>query len=141
MTNSLNQVTIAGRRSSIIEESKTEAHMSLYALTSSKGDGTLKVQGILKDKEINILVDSGFTHNFVSQNLVKQLQLRTEPCSTFQVIVANGDNILCSNIINVVQWTMAGEIFTAMTNVIPLGGYDLILGASWMSMVPMRLLL
>lgn len=109
--------------------------MSLHALTGSKGDVTLKIQGVLKDKKISILVDSGSTHNFVSQNLVKQLQLRTDPCSTFQVIVANGEHIPCSNFIESVQWTMAGEDFKASANVIPLGGYDLILGDDWMSMV------
>lgn len=112
-----------------------EPHMSLHALIGSKGDDTLKVKGLIQGKPINILVDTGSTNNFISQQLVKQLQLQTAPCSPFQILVANGDHLSCSNTVEKLMWTMAGENFSTRANVIHLGGYDLILGVDWMSQV------
>lgn len=50
------------------ETTETEAtsKISLHAITGSKGSGTLKVQGFLLGRKINILLDSGSSNNFIS---------------------------------------------------------------------------
>lgn len=52
-------------------EKETEPAISLHAITGGKGNHTIKIAGQMKKKTISILVDSGSTHNFVSQSLVK----------------------------------------------------------------------
>lgn len=115
-------------------ESNTEAKVSLHALMGSTGTGTIKVQGLIQNKPISILLDSGSTHNFVSQRLAKLLSLRTTPCTPFKITVANGEHLECKSSIDHLFWSMAGHKFSTHVNVIPLGGYDIILGVEWMSL-------
>lgn len=116
-------------------ESNTETKVSLHALMGSTGTGTIKVQGLLQNKPISILLDSRLTHNFVSKRLAKLLSLRTTPCTPFQITVANGEHLECTSSIDNLSWSMAGQTFSTHVNVIPLGGYDIILVVEWMSLV------
>lgn len=109
------------------EQKEKESAISLHAITGSKGSHTLKVQGKIKNRVVKILVDSGSTNNFISQGIAKQLQLATSPCTPFQVIVANGEKINCKGSVDSLTWEIAGQLFTSKVNVIPLGGYDLVL--------------
>lgn len=88
---------------------KNEVKVSLNAMTGSKGACTLKVQGYLKGKLIHILIDSGSTHNFLSQHLAKQLHLRLKPCSPFTVTVANGAKLCCTTTTGDINWQMTGK--------------------------------
>lgn len=110
-----------------------EAKISIQAMSGSTGNCTLKLLGAIKGRTVSILVDSGSTHNFIPQALVKQLQLTTAPCNSFDITVANGERILCSTVLEEVQWQMSNQKFSSRMNVIPLGGYDIILGVKWMS--------
>lgn len=104
-------------------------------MNGSSGNCTLKLQGLLQGRLVHILVDSGSTHNFISQNLVKTLALKPNPCSPFNIVVANGDSIRCNSTVEPVKWSMADQQFEVNMHVIPLGGYDMILGVHWMTMV------
>lgn len=104
-------------------------------MLGSTGMCTLKLQGLIKSTPVSILVDSGSTHNFVSLSLVKHLQLNTSPCSPFQITVANGEKVQCSTRVEGLTWKVDNNIFHGDLNVIPLGGYDIILGVSWMTEV------
>lgn len=110
----------------------TEAKISLQAIRGSTGNCTLKLQGSIKGRNVSILVDSGSTHNIISQALAKQLQLKTNPCSAFDITVANGEKVRCETVLDEVKWQMSNHTFTSEMNVIPLGGYDIILGVKWM---------
>lgn len=109
--------------------------VSIHALMGSKSTKSLKIQGKLQGRDLSILFDSGSTHNFLSLGLAKKLQLRLKPCSLIQVTVANGENLLCSSLVENLEWSMAGECFETDVHVLPLGGYDLILGVEWMTSV------
>lgn len=67
--------------------------------------------------------------------MVKQLQMRTKPCSPFNVTVENGEKLNCSSTTGLITWLMADKEFTGDFNIIPLGGYDLTLGVKWMAEV------
>lgn len=67
--------------------------------------------------------------------MVKVLNLRTQPCSSFSITVANGEKLSCEASVNEVNWTKADKLFTYQMNVIPLGGYDMILGVHLMAQV------
>ncbi|KAL8135097.1 hypothetical protein AgCh_009933 [Apium graveolens] len=107
------------------DEKKIEdATISIHAIMGSRGDHTLKIAGLMMKRRISILIDSGATHSFISQGLVKQLKLPTRSCDKFNVTVANGDKIPCSRMVEYAKWTMDGRNFNTNLNVIPLGGYD-----------------
>ncbi|XP_074346537.1 uncharacterized protein LOC141685327 [Apium graveolens] len=87
-------------------EGEEIAKISLHAMTGSVGSCTIKLKGQIKGKTITILVD-----------------------------MANGQRMQCATEINRVSWTMSDHAFHCKMNVIPLGGYDLILGVKWMATV------
>lgn len=117
------------------EKEENDVGISVHAIMGSKKAQTLKIQGQIKNKVISELVDSGSTHNFISMGLVKKLQLPVEACKPFGVTVANGDKLMCTSKSKAVHWRMADKVFITDMNIIPLGGYDLILGVNWMQIV------
>lgn len=82
-----------------------------------------------------MLLDSGWTHNFISQTLVKKIQLTTESCLPIKVTVANGETISCKRKITQFGWKLAQGEFQTPMYVIPLWGYDTVLGVQWMQTV------
>lgn len=117
------------------KEEESAAKVSLHAMNGSQGNGTIKLHGILQGHQVSILVDSGSSHDFLSQNLAKSLRLKTNPCIPFGITIADGNKVQCSTTVEPVSWSMAGEKFTTNMNLISLGGYDIILGAQWMTNV------
>ena len=109
------------------EGSNKSADVSLHAISGTQGLHTLQIKGTIKSRTVTLLVDTGSTHSFISQQLVKQLRLPVTPCEGFTVTVASGDKLHCNQLVQGVKWLMAGKIFTANFHVIPVGGYDLIL--------------
>lgn len=49
--------------------------ISFHAILGKYSGSTMKVEGSIAGKSVLILVDSGSTHNFISENLVKELNL------------------------------------------------------------------
>ena len=72
--------------------SETELEISINALTRSVGHSTLRIQGNIKGKPINVLVDSGSTHSFIVPRWAKEGMelLHTNPLS---ITVANGEKL------------------------------------------------
>lgn len=114
---------------------KDDCGVSIHALLGTHGVHTIKLQGQVHNSFISLLLDSGSTHNFVAQALVKKHQLKTEPCTPFKVIVANGETIQCDKMISNFEWSMTQGQFKTSMYVIPLGGYDAVLGIQWMKTV------
>ena len=52
----------------IVEVSEIE----LKTITDFSSKGTMKLKGMLKDKEVVVLINSGVTHNFIHQALVEE---------------------------------------------------------------------
>lgn len=69
---------------------ETEIQMRTIMGFSSKG--TMKLKGVVKDKEVLILIDSGATHNFIHQVLVEELKLTIEEGTAFGVTIGDGSN-------------------------------------------------
>ncbi|KAL2245963.1 UNVERIFIED_CONTAM: Retrovirus-related Pol polyprotein from transposon [Sesamum indicum] len=52
--------------------------VSLNAICKKLSHGTMRVKGHVNGREIQILVDSGSTHSFINEKLMKALDLKTE---------------------------------------------------------------
>ena len=57
---------------------------------------TLKIEGYIKKKKVIVLIDSGSTHNFIHYKLAKALNCFVYPTPEFQVMIADGVTINCS---------------------------------------------
>jgi hypothetical protein len=74
------------------------------------------------------LLDSGSTHNFISESTAQRtgLPLQHRPCLTATVV--NDDRVSCVGIIRQAAITIHGDIFLVDLFVMPLAGYDMVLG-------------
>ncbi|CAH9078190.1 unnamed protein product [Cuscuta epithymum] len=95
------------------------------------------VKGLLKgnqgERQVDILIDCGSTHNFVSQKLITEMQLPFQQLGEFQVELGNGERVRnngrCEKLQIKVQDVMIKQDFY----VLDLGGSNLILGLEWLA--------
>ncbi|XP_068666495.1 uncharacterized protein [Aristolochia californica] len=114
----------------MIEEAPPE--ISLHAITGQKSPKTMQVRAQIFDWELVGLVDSGSTHNFLSLMTAQHLQLQILSHPTATVSVANGEKVPSYGISKPVNFTTGTTLFHAEFFVIPLAGFDLVLGIKWL---------
>lgn len=81
----------------VAEEDDT-AEISFHAILGKSSYATMKLQGTLNGRHVLILVDSGSTHNFVSEKLVEELQLQAQAVPSFGVQIGKGQVITCNQL-------------------------------------------
>ncbi|KAD2804421.1 hypothetical protein E3N88_37798 [Mikania micrantha] len=95
------EVEAEEENAAIPEEKESEdpvedmAEISLHAIFGKSHTTTMKVLGTLNSTEVLILIDSGSTHNFISDILIHELSLITQVVNPFGVQIGNGDIIRC----------------------------------------------
>ncbi|XP_039066152.1 uncharacterized protein LOC120211739 [Hibiscus syriacus] len=112
-----------------LEEKDPE--ISMNAITGSLGSSTLRIQGFIKGKPLSILIDSGSTHNFVTNRWAKE-GLKVEETNPLVITVANGDKLCSTTKSKKLSWEMQDFLFAHDFRVLPLGGSDMVLGVDWM---------
>lgn len=115
---------------SLEDDSKVE--VSAHALQGTQGLHTLKIEGLIKKLPVTMLVDTGSTHNFISQLLVKKLGIQTSTCTAMKVTLADGSQSQCTKLVSGLKWQAGNTLFQSDFLVLPLGGYDSILGIQWL---------
>ncbi|XP_021848493.1 uncharacterized protein [Spinacia oleracea] len=110
----------------------TEPLISMSALSGSQGFSTMRVRGVVQGKPIQILVDSGSTHNFVDLSIAQKLGCKVETIPPQAITVADGNHLACQHICKGFTWTMQGISFEADVLLIPLGSCDMVLGVQWL---------
>ncbi|XP_068666354.1 uncharacterized protein [Aristolochia californica] len=114
----------------IVEEEPPE--ISLHAITRQKPPKTMQVRAQVLDQELVGLVDSGSSHNFLSLTVAQQLQLQILPHPTATVSVANGEKVPSYWINKAVNFSIGSSLFRAEFFIIPLAGFDMVLGIKWL---------
>ncbi|KAL4313107.1 hypothetical protein GQ457_01G008060 [Hibiscus cannabinus] len=118
----------------LTEETENEEgalEISINALLGSVGYSTIRIQGSIKGRPLNILVDSGSTHSFVTETWAKEgLELvQTNPLT---ITVANGEQLHSTAKSKQLGWRMQGHYFEHDFRVLKMGGSDMVLGVDWM---------
>ncbi|GJY71259.1 retrotransposon gag domain, retroviral aspartyl protease [Tanacetum coccineum] len=109
------------------------AEISLHAILGKPHPTTMKVHGMLHSTEVLILIDGGSTHNFISDVLVNELKLATQPLAPFGVQIGNGDVIRCGQICKSLPVQINDLKITEDFHPFSLGGADLVLGIQWLA--------
>jgi len=78
------------------------------------------------------LLDTGSSHTFINAGLLDRLHCNVVDISPMEVRVANGQTILCSQLVKGFSWWVQGYTFTVDALVLPLGAYDMVLGMTWL---------
>ncbi|XP_076944279.1 uncharacterized protein LOC143614842 [Bidens hawaiensis] len=121
-----------------VEESTTDPvqdqdpQISLNAITGNPSFSTMKIVGNIGTKPLQILIDSGSTHNFLNDKLATKLQCPVQAVSNMPVTIADGNKLNCMKICKDFQWNMQGNWFKGDMLIIPLSSYDVVLGIQWL---------
>lgn len=95
----------------------------------------MRVKGIMGRLVITVLVESGSTHNFLSNDIAKKLGLKSRSEGYFEVANANGEKLISSGRCKEVCMTLQGVPIVVDLYLLPLEGCDTLLGAQWLRML------
>ena len=112
-----------------------EPQISLYALTGWSSPKTMRVTAQVETLEVVALIDSGSTHNFISDRVAQLLRLSVISTDPFPVRVANGEKINCQGRFEQVTVHLQGIPFMLTLYALPIAGLDLVLGVQWLEML------
>ena len=79
------------------------------------------------------LLDSGSTHNFIAEDAALRTGLPLQRRPRLTVTVANGERVSCPGVIRQAPLTIDNDTFRVDLFVMPLAGYDLVLGTQWLA--------
>ncbi|KAJ0095624.1 hypothetical protein Patl1_16955 [Pistacia atlantica] len=61
---------VEGEKEVVATDSPTDPLISLHAISGSLGNRTMRVRAVIHHQELNALIDSGSSHNFINQSMV-----------------------------------------------------------------------
>ncbi|KAK1669733.1 hypothetical protein QYE76_057892 [Lolium multiflorum] len=102
--------------------------VSLHAMAGIKTAKTMLLPVTIKGERLTALVDTGSTHNFLSNTAMRRLALQPAGSEKYSVTVANGDRLTCQGVARQVPVLVGDEPFSIDCVGIDLGCYDFILG-------------
>ena len=114
------------------DHQEAQPEISLHALSGWSDYRTMRVTARIGQCEMVVLIDSGSTHNFISEKIANLLQLPVVPTKHFNVKVANGGPLKCQGRFENVQVLLQGIPFYLTLYALPLIGLDLVLGVHWL---------
>ena len=80
-----------------------------------------------------MLIDSGASHNFISEHIVSELRLRCDPTQKFGVQMGNGDEVKTSGVCQGLCLQLAEIEVMADFFPLKLGTSDVVLGFQWLA--------
>jgi hypothetical protein len=106
--------------------------ISLNAIIRISTAETMRLAVQITTTTLTALVDSGSTHSFISVEAVSRLHLLPIHRPGLQVKVANDDQVACDSIYKDTRFTIDDKEFVLDSFVIPLAGYNMVLGVHWL---------
>jgi hypothetical protein len=116
-----------------LEDPAEQPRISLIAIAGVRSRDTMQVLVRFCAVTVTALLDSGSTHNFVSAPAAARCGLCFIPRTNISVTVANGDKVPATGVFRDTPFSINNEAFWADFFVLPLGGYDLVLGTDWLA--------
>lgn len=80
-----------------------------------------------------MLVDSGSTHSFIDEQLIGHLPGVVQLSKPVKVRVADGGLLQCDKQLPDCSWWLQGRCYKSNLKLLPLNGYDAILGMDWLA--------
>jgi len=108
-------------------------HLSLNALKGVTSLNTLRVIGKIEKQPIVFLIDSGSTHNFISNHVADRLHCNLTNIKALTVQVADGGIMDCTSMCSNFQWSIQGVDFVIDVFTLDLKNCDMILGIQWLA--------
>ncbi|KAH9703219.1 hypothetical protein KPL70_011043 [Citrus sinensis] len=122
--------------SDVVEETIIVGDISsLNALAGQNTPRSLRLIGEINQQPVQVLIDSGSTHNFIKPAVAEVLGLAVQDTTTFRVYIGNGDSLVCRYVCSQVALSMQGHVFYIDLYVLPIEGPDIVLGIQWLQLL------
>ncbi|CAA0831880.1 Unknown protein [Striga hermonthica] len=108
---------------------------SLHAVAGVPVSTTIQLPVSLAATSFIALVDSGSTHSFIGEAAARNTGLPVDSRPRLTAMVANGERVACPGVLRQAPVVIHGITFTVDLFVMPLAGYDVVLGTNWMAML------
>jgi len=105
---------------------------SLRAVAGMPICDSMQVRVTVGAVTLTALLDTGSTHNFIAEAAAARTGLAVQSSPRLTATVANGERIACPGVLCQASIAIAGENFCVDLYVMPLAGYDVVLGTQWM---------
>jgi hypothetical protein len=113
---------------------ETEAPVfSLHAVAGVAIGKTMQIHVSVGAMSLIALLDTGSTHSFIAEDAARRTGLPVQSRPRLTATVANGEKVPCSGVLHQAPLTVDDLGFTVDLFVMPLAGYDLVLGTNWMA--------
>ncbi|KAF7826330.1 Retrotransposable element Tf2 [Senna tora] len=106
--------------------------LSLNSVVGITSGRTMKLMGKIRGKEVVIMIDSGATHNFISEELVKRMGLEIEKTKSYRVTLGDGYTVQQQGCCKGLEIEMQGLRVCENFYLFNLGDVDMILGVEWL---------
>lgn len=91
----------------MLDVKSKEVDLSLNSLVGLDSPKTMKMKGLIENKCVVVLIHSGASHNFIVENLVKELNLPRSPSWSYGIMLETGDLIQVMSICKGVVHTLS----------------------------------
>ncbi|XP_061351088.1 uncharacterized protein LOC133296155 [Gastrolobium bilobum] len=109
------------------------SEISLNALFGHYSPRSFRLTGTIFGKQVQVLIDGGSTHNFITHKMATYLGLVLQTLEPFIVQVGNGEGLQCRAYCKEVPLVMQSHSFSVELYALELKGADIVLGVQWLS--------
>lgn len=102
------------------------------AMRGTNAVRTLKLHAYIGSHQAIVVVDSGSSHNFISEQMASLFQSWTPLKQQMSIRVADGSQLSCTHEVANCSWSTQGTLFNTSFIILPLKCYDAILGMEWL---------
>lgn len=106
---------------------------SLHAVAGVAVSSTIQLRVQVGAATFTALVDTGSTHSFIGETAAQRAGLLVDTRPRLTATVANGERISCPGVLRQAPVVIDGLTFAVDLYVMPLAGYDVVLGTNWMA--------
>ena len=106
---------------------------SLHAVAGVTMARTVRIQVTIGSTPLIALLDTGSTHNFIAEDTAVRSGLPIQSRPRLKATVANGEKVPCPGVIRSAPLVVQDDVFIVDLFVMPLAGFDVILGMQWMA--------
>ncbi|KAK2651008.1 hypothetical protein Ddye_018497 [Dipteronia dyeriana] len=104
----------------------------LFDTSSPQVIKTMKDMAYIKNYTMIVLFDSGSSHNFLDDGLVRKLSLVVDASEIFDLMIGNGGQVKSKGACTATTHKIDQYIYTYDMLILPLGGCDIVLGIQWL---------
>jgi hypothetical protein len=106
---------------------------SVHAVAGVPVASTIQLRVHVGLASFTALVDTGSTHSFNGETVAQHAGMPVQTRPRLTATVANGERISCPGVLRQALIVIDGLEFRIDLYVMPLAGYDIVLGTNWMA--------